>query len=290
MMALVPVIAPLFIIAGVGFAWQRLGYGFDTDFVTRLVTYVGAPCLVFSTVATGTQPLSAFGIVSLAAVMALASFALFGTIALKLARMPVRAFLPTIMMPNTVNMGLAVMLFAFGDEGLAFGVAFSTVVTMAQFTIGIGLASGRMSWRSVLRAPAIHALILALAFRFAEIAPPLWLTNPTSLLGTMSIPLMLIALGVSLARLKIANLRQSVYLAAVRLVVGTGVGFALVAFLGLEGVPAGVVLLQCAMPSAVFNFLFAALYKGPAEEVAGAVVASTTLTFLALPFLLLLVV
>lgn len=289
MMALVPVIAPLFLIAGVGFAWARLGYGFDTEFVTRLVTYVGTPCLVFTTVATGTQPLLAFATVSLAAVIALAAFALFGGVALKLARLPVRPFLPTVMMPNTVNMGLAVMLFAFGEEGLAFGIAFSTIVTVAQFTVGIGLAAGRMSWQSVVRTPTIHALILALAFRVADMQPPLALLNATNLLGMMSIPLMLVALGISLARLKVRSLGQSLYLAVVRLVVGVGVGFGVVALLGLDGVAAGAVLLQCAMPSAVFNFLFASVYKGPADEVAGAVIVSTTLTFLALPGLLLLV-
>ena len=55
---------------------------------------------------------------------------------------------------------------------------------------------------------------------------------------------------------------------------------------GLEGVERGVVILQSAMPVAVFNYLFAAEYGADPEGVAGMVVISTVLSFLSLPLLL----
>ena len=54
----------------------------------------------------------------------------------------------------------------------------------------------------------------------------------------------------------------------------------------LEGVLRGVILIQFAMPSAVFNYLLAATYKRNAEEVAGVVVFSTLISFATLPLFL----
>ena len=67
---------------------------------------------------------------------------------------------------------------------------------------------------------------------------------------------------------------------------GVAVGFALSAVLGLEGVARGVVVIQCSMPVAVFNYLFAERYDRSPEAVASLVVLSTMLAFAMLPFLL----
>jgi predicted permease len=56
--------------------------------------------------------------------------------------------------------------------------------------------------------------------------------------------------------------------------------------MGLEGVVRGVIIIQASMPIAVFNFLFAERYGRSPESVASAVVLSTLLAFVLLPFLL----
>ena len=42
------IIAPVLLIALVGYVWRRQRMPFDTAMITDLVTYVGAPCLLFS--------------------------------------------------------------------------------------------------------------------------------------------------------------------------------------------------------------------------------------------------
>jgi len=64
------------------------------------------------------------------------------------------------------------------------------------------------------------------------------------------------------------------------------VGVMLADILGLEGVARGIMILQSAMPVAVFSYLFAVRYNRSPEEVAGTVVISTLLSFLTLPALL----
>ncbi|MBX6323857.1 MAG: AEC family transporter, partial [Rhodospirillaceae bacterium] len=108
------------------------------------------------------------------------------------------------------------------------------------------------------------------------------------LFAGVTIPLMLLALGVSLARLRVASRGRALALASVRLGGGVVVGVALSWALGLHGAARGVLIIQSAMPVAVFNYLFAQLYRRAPDEVAGAIVTSTAISFLTLPALLLL--
>ncbi|MEL6601411.1 MAG: AEC family transporter, partial [Pseudomonadota bacterium] len=41
------IVAPVFILAAIGFGWVRLGFAFDLTFVTRLAMTLSVPCLVF---------------------------------------------------------------------------------------------------------------------------------------------------------------------------------------------------------------------------------------------------
>ena len=43
------IVAPVLVCAGLGFGWAKSGRKFDTDMVMTLVTNIGVPCLVFST-------------------------------------------------------------------------------------------------------------------------------------------------------------------------------------------------------------------------------------------------
>jgi hypothetical protein len=67
---------------------------------------------------------------------------------------------------------------------------------------------------------------------------------------------------------------------------GALVGFAVAGVLGMEGVARGVLVLDCAMPVAVFNYMFATKYEREPGEVASTVVLSTVLSFVTLPIVL----
>jgi len=46
-----PVIAPVFVVAAIGFSWARAGLPFDTEFTTTLVSNLSFPCLIVATLA-----------------------------------------------------------------------------------------------------------------------------------------------------------------------------------------------------------------------------------------------
>ena len=52
-----------------------------------------------------------------------------------------------------------------------------------------------------------------------------------------------------------------------------------------QGVAKGVLILQGAMPAAIFNYLFAARYDRHPDDIAGIVLVSTLLSALTLPLL-----
>lgn len=283
---LLAIVAPVMIAVGVGYVMARLGKKEEPEYVTLLVTYIGTPCLVFSTLANVDLELAAVGTLAGAAALSLVMAAMVGYPLLRLTGLSVRGYLPSLMHPNTGNMGLPLCLFAFGDEGLALGIAFYVVIASNHFVTTPVVASGELSFRRIARSPIIYAVVIALGFLVTESTVPVWINNATVLLGGFTIPLLLITLGFSLARMKVSSLGTSLFLAVVRLVIGFAIGNGVAEILGLEGIARGVVILQASMPNAVFNYLFAKQYNAEPEGVAGMVVVSTLLTFLALPLLL----
>jgi hypothetical protein len=280
------IIAPVFVCAIIGFAWSKKGIAFPTDTLRPLIVYLGAPCLVFSSLTTTGISASSIGFMSAMAVLVIAASAAASFVILYFSGMSIRAYLPALMFPNAGNMGLPLTLFAFGQEGLALGVAYYLAMAIGQFTIGMGIAAGSMSWKNISRSAIIYALIAALAFVMTDTIPPKWLTNTTDLIGGLAIPLLLIILGHSLGGLKVHHLKKSIWLSALKLSMGFALGFGLAEAFSLEGVERGVLILQSAMPVAVFSFLFAAQYKTEPDDVAGMVVVSTAMSFISLPILL----
>ncbi len=270
-----------------GFVWAKRGRAYDVELVTTLVTNIGAPCLVFHTLAN--LPLGTEGAGDDDGRRPWPwprACAAIGAVILRLAGLSQRAFLPTLIFPNSGNMGMPLCYLAFGDAGLAMAIAVFTVYAATQFTFGISLASGTVSLRMLARAPLLYAVPLALAFLLTGTRPPAWINATASLLGGLTIPMMLITLGVSLAGLAVGSARRSLMLAALRLVMGFAFGVTVAAVLGLDGVARSVLIVQAAMPVAVFNYLFALRYKTAPAEVAGVVVLSTAISFVTLPALL----
>ena len=60
-------VAPVFVIAGIGFAWVKREQPFDNDTVSALVMYIGSPCLIFSSLTTNAPSLDTLAQMALAA-------------------------------------------------------------------------------------------------------------------------------------------------------------------------------------------------------------------------------
>jgi predicted permease len=155
-----------------------------------------------------------------------------------------------------------------------------------QFSLGLAVVSGEgLSWR-LLRHPILISVVVAVVMVVFQIRLPTWLQNSVALIGDLTIPMMLITLGVSLSQLRVRDAGGGLVFAAARLLLGFGVAWLVCELAGVEGVLRGVILIQSTMPVAVFNYLLAQTYRQGPETVAAMVVFSTLLSFLTLPILL----
>lgn len=283
------VIAPLFVLAGMGWLWAKRGRPFQVESVSLLATNIGTPCLVLHTLLATQFDRSIILLMLLACVAALAIFMAASALALMLLRLPVRTFVSSLTFPNAGNAGLSLCLFAFGQQGLALGILFFAAASLGNFTIGQALMAGSGQLGAVLRSPMIYAVLAGIIGNLADINLPQWVMRSLQVAGGIAIPLMLLTLGVSLATLKVQDLRNGIVLSVLRLGIGVAVGLGLSDLLGLEGAPRGVFIIQCAMPVAVINYVFAVRYGRDPPAIASLVVISTLVSFASLPALLLVV-
>jgi predicted permease len=282
--AVAAVLLPVFSIAALGVLWHRLGAAFDLQFVTRLIMNVAGPCLVFDSLSRLTLPLREFAAMVGVAIAIVLTTAAAGFVLLKLLKLPLRSYLPALTIGNVGNLGLPLCFFAFGEQGLTLGVAVYVTNSVGQFTL-VPLLQARASvGRTLLTTPVIYAAVLGVLVLITGVHPPEWASSTIRLLGDIMIPLMLLALGHTVAGLRARNLRRSFGLGAARLLIAFGAAVGVTMLLGMKGVAQGVLVLQGSMPAAVFNYLFAARYERDAEDVAGIVLVSTLLAALALPF------
>ncbi|MDH5748361.1 MAG: AEC family transporter [Rhodospirillales bacterium] len=280
------IIAPVFLCAGIGFVWSKKGMPYETNFVTRLVTIIGFPCLIFVALIKADINFETLGTMGVASLATVVVFAVITIPLFRLFKIEQRDFLPSMLFANTGNMGLPLCLFAFGEPGLALGIAYFTINILLVFILSPAIATGRANVIEVLKMPLVWAVPAALVIKYLGQEVPVWLFRTLDLIGGFTIPLMLITLGVSLASLHIKSLPRSIWLSVLRLGMGFAVGWGTAEAFGYEGVARGVLIIECTMPIAVFNYLFAQMYGNKPEEVAGTVLVSTTLSFLTLPGLL----
>jgi predicted permease len=279
-------IAPVVVCALVGYIWARRVGGYEIAFVTRIVTLIGMPALVFETLIKVDLTAEALLKLGASALVSTGLFALISFVVLRAAKLEVRTYLPSLTFANTGNMGLSLCLLAFGAPGLAMAIGYFTVNAILVFGLGPSIAAGRFDIRAVMRMPLVWATALAIVVMAADIELPAWTMSSLNMLGSFAIPLMLITLGVSLADLKVQGMGLSISLAVLRLGMGFGVGLGVAELFGFEGMARGVVIIECAMPAAVFNFMFAKMYETRPAEVAGVIMVSTLLSFLTLPALM----
>ena len=93
------------------------------------------------------------------------------------------------------------------------------------------------------------------------------------------------SLGIALTRLKVFSLTKAIICSITRMFLGPVIGLLLIYYFNLSGFAAGVLLIQCSMPSAVLNYLVGSIYspKKIVDSVASTIVVSTLMSFITLP-------
>jgi len=97
--------------------------------------------------------------------------------------------------------------------------------------------------------------------------------------------LILMSLGIALTRFKVFSLKSALISSIARVIIGPIIGFTIIKTFNLSGFAAGVLLIQCSMPSAVLTYLVGSLYssKKVVDSIASMIVVSTLMSFITVP-------
>lgn len=280
------IVAPVFLVAGVGFSWVKAGFEYRIQFVTRLGVNLAVPCLIFTALMKTDAELADLARLTIAAFAGYFAVGALGWLLLKLAGLDLRTYLAPFIFGNTGNLGVPLALFAFGQAGLEAAVVLLAVTALLSFTWGIWIVAGEGAFGKMVQEPMIWATLLGALFLYMGWETPDFLTNTLDLIGQMAIPLMLLTLGVAVARLTPGRVLIAICLSVVKFLLCAAIGWAAAVMFGLSGTLLGVLVLQMAMPVGVSSYLLAEKYEADSDAVAGFVVVSTVASVVGLPLLL----
>ena len=279
------VLFPVFLIVGIGFFLGKKNPNIVTSFITTYSGNFGTPALIIFALTAGGVSFDVFSQFFIYAIILLTSFGIVGLIFLSTMRKDYLRELPTFFLPNTGNMGIPICLFAYGELGMGIAAAISSLVVMLHFTLNIFLAKRSFDFQTILKSPAFYAIIITVLFLYFEHPVPQFVVNTVMLLAYGMIVMILMSLGIALTRLKVFSLNKAIFSSIGRVIIGPVIGYLLILYFELEGFAAGVLLIQCSMPSAVLNYLVATIYspKKIVDSVASTIVVSTLMSFITIP-------
>lgn len=286
LLTVLEIVAPVFLLAGIGFAWVKHGFEYRLQFVTRLAVTLAVPSLIFVALMRTQIPPGELTRFTLAAITGHVGLAVAFSVFVRASKLERRTYLAPLIFGNTGNLGLPLAIFAFGQAGLGFAVIFLAVTALFSFTYGIYLVAGKGAFGKVAREPMVWATLLGALFLWQGWQTPVFVTNTLDLLGQMAIPMMLITLGVAIARLTTRKLGQAVWLSALKLVVCFALAWAIAKGFDLDKVAFGVLVVQMCTPVAVTSYLLAERFEADSDAVAGLVMVSTLMSVGALPIIL----
>lgn len=270
LLRIVAIIFPVFAIVAAGFFYARRKQP-DMRFANQLNMDVFVPALVFAALSSKSFDLTAYWSLAAGALVVVLGSGLLGWPLARLLKIDIRTFLPPMMFNNSGNMGLPLMLLAFGEQALPAAVVLFFVENALHYSLGTWMLDHRARLWNLWRVPVIAASLAGLAVSLLKVE--LWspLHTAIKMLGDVSIPLLLFSLGVRLTRSGIRDLKIGLIGAAACPLAGMALAFQAAPLLGLEGTQRGMLLVFGALPPAVLNYIFAELYRQEPEKVASIV-------------------
>ena len=280
------VVFPVFFVIGIGYYLGKKNPKIDTKFITNFAANIGTPAMVIYAVTSTGINFEIFRDYFWYYLLAILRFSIVGIINLYLIKTKdIIRELPPLIFPNTGNMGLPICMFAYGSQGLGVSASITSLIILMHFTVGVFLADRKFNLDVIIKNPPFYAIIFSAVVLFYEIEMPVFVINTTEWLMYTTIFLILMSLGIALTRLKVFSFNKALISSFTRMFIGPLIGIGLIWIFNLKGFAAGVLLIQCSMPSAVLNYLVGSIYspKKVVDSVASTIVVSTIMSFITIP-------
>jgi len=280
------VLFPVFFVIGIGYYLGKTNPKIDTSFITSFAANIGTPAMVIYAITSTGINFEIFRDYFWYYLLAIGLFAVVGIFTLYILKTKdIIRELPPLIFPNTGNMGLPICMFAYGSKGLGVSASITSLIILCHFTLGVFLAERKFNMNVIIKNPPFYAIIFSAIVLFYGIKMPVFVVNTTEWLMYVTIFLILMSLGIALTRLKVFSLSNALISSFTRMIIGPAIGFLLIFIFDLKGFAAGVLLIQCSMPSAVLNYLVGSIYspKKIVDSIASTIVVSTLISFVTIP-------
>lgn len=276
------IILPVLVVILAGWLYGRHARP-DMRAANKLNMDVCVPLLVFTALAAKDFHLAAQWKLMPAAVLIVVLSGVMAWPVARLSGLSPRTLLPPVMFNNCGNMGLPLALLAFGREGFNAFVVLFVISNLLHFTLGAYLFSRHTAWRGLLRNPIVLATALGFLFGLAGWQLPAGLMAGLKLLGDMTIPLMLFALGVRMVDVRFDGWKTGLIGGILCPLTGLLAALLCLPLLNLSAQQGGLVILFGALPPAVLNFLMAELYQQEPDRMASIVLIGNLLSLIFVP-------
>ncbi len=289
LLTLLNIIIPVFAVAGAGYLFaRRQPQAADMGFINGINVQLFCPALIFSVMVTHPVDWASGWVLVLAGVaIALLPGLLLWPLAGRSGMQPA-AFLMTGMFRNTGNMGIPLMMLAYGKGLLGDIIVLFVLANTLHFSVGLWLISrsrGSLGW---LRNLNIWAAVLGLLLAPYQAQIPEFVLTTAEMLGQVCIPLMLFGLGVRMAQSRFTGVMLALRINALYLVAGLLSAGLIILALGLQGDWAHLLWLYAALPPAVLNYLLSEQYRADSQTVANVVLVGNMLSVVVVPVVVLL--
>lgn len=201
---------------------------------------------------------------------------------------------------NNVMLGLPIATVMLGEKAIpsvALVLVFNGLILWTLATVSVEwVKHGALNLKgfgktavSVLKNPLIIAILSGTLFSLTGIPLPQMIDKPVGMLGTIAVPLALVALGMSLAAYKVKEgLKESYAICLLKLIVQPLVIWGLAVLLGLPPLESKVVVLLGSMSVGINVYLMSQQFNALTGPAATSMLLSTVFSAVTTPLLLML--
>ncbi|SET47846.1 AEC family transporter [Marinobacter segnicrescens] len=282
---IVSTMLPVFLIAGCGALYGRYRSP-DIQSMNTVNMELFVPMLVFAVLADQEAPLADYAWLATAGVVVVLGSGLLLWPLAKMLRLNLKTFLPPMMFNNSGNMGIPLIVLAFGEAALPAAVVLFIVEMILHFSVGLYMLDPHTSMIRRLRVPVVLATIAGLAVNIGGVALPGWLMEALNMLGGICIPLMLFTLGIRMLEVDFSDWKLGLLGAIACPASGLVLAWPLIAVLDLPGIQVASLWVFAALPPAVLNYMVAEQYRQEPHKVASLVLISNLGSLVVMPIVL----
>ncbi len=266
----------------------------DADLFLKLVFNLTLPALTFLSVSTVKLQIEFFYLPFIAAFMLMISYFVARLVsrAIPMDKKTMGVFLIGCMIMNT-GFALPFFIAAFDLEGIAIYMFFDlgNVLFIFTFAYYIAMKYGsddkdkKIDYTKFLRLPPVWGLLAGVIVNFAGIGVPEIASSFLENLGTPTIPLIMLSLGIYFSP-RPQNVFKIATVLGIRIGVGLVFGLFIASLLDLSGVIRTIVIISCGAPVGYNTLIFATLENLDKEFAASIVSISIFLGVFYIPILL----